>query len=166
MKKNSNPANLSTIVVTPGKENDWQILQKLNKEVYLDNAKYDEDIDLDRPMSSQGSENYQATLADPQNICIFALDGLDNAIGYLVARPTIISYRKSRYLEISHMGVLPHWRSKGVGSLLIAECEKEAKKRGFQKMIVSSYWGNELGRNFYRQNGFGEIAVEFEKSLE
>lgn len=145
-------------------KNDWNILQKLNLEVFIDNAIYDDDIDLARPMSKLGEENYRQTLLDPKNLTLFAYHG-EEVVGYLCAIPLLIPFRKSRYLEISHMGVSTVWRSQGIGSLLIRECEKDAKKHGFQKLYVTSYWKNRSARNFYKNAGFEEESVGLEKVL-
>lgn len=161
MKTNDSDQKVS---IRRANTNDWSILQRLNLEVFEDNAIYDDDIDLNRPMSTSGEENYRQTLLDPKNLTLFACLE-DKVVGYLCAVPLLIPFRKSRYLEISHMGVSLAWRSKGIGSRLIKECEKEAKLRGFQKIYVTSYWKNSLARNFYKNTGFFEESVGFEKHL-
>ena len=43
------------IKINKAKPEDWEILQKLNNEVYLNDSEFDGDLDLDRPFSDGGS---------------------------------------------------------------------------------------------------------------
>jgi len=47
-------------------------LQKLNDEVFADNAKYDPDLKLDWAVSSKGQEYFQKLVNNPDHICFVA----------------------------------------------------------------------------------------------
>ena len=86
-------------------------------------------------------------------------------IGYIAAVPKFFSYRKSRYLEIENMGILPSFQRKGTGTMLINKCLDWAKNKGFQKVYVNSYFANQQAINFYKKSGFSEIDLSFERDV-
>lgn len=63
------------------------------------------------------------------------------------------------------MGVIPIYRSKGVGSLLMAEAKKWAKENKYQKLFVNSYFKNEKAIHFYQKCGFIPIDLSLEMNL-
>lgn len=103
-------------------------------------------------------------LNNSKSICLIAKDDNKN-IGYLAACPKEIPYRLSRYIEIENMGVIPEYRSQGIGQKLIDECLKIAKDKGFQKVYVNAYFKNIGAINFYKKNGFTEIDISLEKNI-
>lgn len=152
------------ITIRPATKNEVKTLQDLNNEVFIDNQKYDEDLDMDWAQSEKGKEYFTKLLNNVESICLIAEDG-DMKIGYLVAAPKIVSYRKSKYIEIENVGVIPAYRSKGIGTQLMQECLKIAKSRGFQKAFVIAYFNNTKAVKFYKRKDFAEIDVSLERIL-
>lgn len=86
-------------------------------------------------------------------------------VGYLAATPRKFGSRKSKYIEIDNMGVSPDFRSKGVGSLLIAKLREWVKKNGYDRIYVNSYFKNLKAISFYKNSGFSEIDVSLEMGV-
>lgn len=63
------------------------------------------------------------------------------------------------------MGVIPKYRSRGIGQKLIEECLKIAREKGFQKVYVNTYFKNNGAINFYKNNGFTKIDLSLEKNI-
>lgn len=124
-------------------KNEVKILQELNDEVFIDNHKYDEDLDMNWAQSDKGRDYFTELLNNPDACCLIAEEN-GQAIGYITAGPKEVSYRKSKYLEIENMGVVPKYRSKGIGSMLMSECLKWGKAQGFQKAFVNAYFDNRM----------------------
>lgn len=139
-------------------------LQSLNNEVFINNAKYDDDLDLNWAQSKKGQKYFTELLNDQNSLCIIAED-VDRKVGYLAAGPKGIDYRNSKYLEIQNMGVIPEYRSKGVGKMLMDKSFEWARSKGYQKAFVNAYIKNEGAVNFYKKNGFGEIDISLEKKI-
>lgn len=146
-------------------KDEVEILQILNNEVFIDNQKYDSDLDMNWARSEKGKKYFSKLLNDSNAFCLIAEDN-KKLIGYIAARKKDISYRKSKYIEIENMGVIPEYRSKGIGSSLIKKCLTWAKEKGFQKIYVNSYFQNNKGIVFYKRNGFTEIDLSLEKTIE
>lgn len=139
-------------------------LQVLNDEVFIDNQKYDDDLDMNWARSEKGKAYFTRLLNNPDSICLIAEED-SRKIGYIAAGKKEVSYRKSKYMEIENMGVIPEFRSKGIGSLLMQECLKWGQIKGFQKAYVNSYFQNINAIKFYKNNGFLETDISLEKTL-
>jgi ribosomal protein S18 acetylase RimI-like enzyme len=152
------------INIRPANKDEVKVLQDLNDEVFIDNQKYDIDLDMNWAQSDRRKGYFTEVLNSPDAFCFIAEEN-GKEVGYIAAEPKIVSYRKSKYIEIENMGVIPEYRSKGVGSMLMNECLKWAKTQGFQKAFVNAYFDNTMAIDFYKRNGFLEIDVSLEKSL-
>lgn len=139
-------------------------LQTLNNEVFVDNKKYDSDLDLNWALSEKGLRYFTELVNDKESLCLIVEDD-GKRIGYLAAGPKYYDYRNSKYFEIQNMGVTPEYRSKGIGRQLMQKCLEWAKSRGYQKVFVSSYAKNEGALAFYKASGLKEIDIGLEVSL-
>lgn len=117
---------------------DVETLQILNDEVFIDNAKYDPDLKMDWARSESGKKYFTQLVTRNDTLCIIA-EHDSKSIGYLAAGPKEINFRNSKYAEIENMGVIPEYRSKGIGQMLIDKCVEWAKTNSYQKLFVISY---------------------------
>lgn len=152
------------MIIRKALTNDVKVLQDLNDEVFIDNAKYDPDIKTDWAQSKDGKKYFTNIINDPNAICLIAEEN-SNVIGYISGSPMVREYCKSKYFEIENMGVHPNYRSKGIGSKLMEECLKIAKEKGFQKVYVNVYIKNEKAVKFYKKYGYNEIDICLDKNI-
>lgn len=152
------------IKIRTARKEEVKDLQNLNDEVFISDQQYDPDLFMDWAQSNKGKEYFTQLLNNQNSCCLIAEDN-GRKVGYIAAVPKDISYRKSKYIEIENMGVTPQRRSKGIGSILIQECLKWAKSKGFQKVYVNAYFNNIKAIKFYKRNGFSEIDLCLEKLL-
>lgn len=152
------------IQILKASTDDVQILQRLNNEVIVDNGKYDDDLIPDWALSERGRAYFTKELHNKDSICFIAQED-NNPVGYIMATPKHFSYRKSSCIEIANMGVVPLFRSKGVGKQLIDKVINDARSRGYKKIYVNSYFQNAKAITFYKRSGFYEIDLSLERSL-
>jgi diamine N-acetyltransferase len=152
------------ITIRPATQDDLSDLQILNDEIFIDNRKYDIDLDLNWAKGSSGESYFRELLNNKEAFCIIAED-VGKKIGYLAAGPKDIDYRKSKYCEVENMGVLPDYKSQGIGKALMEKSFEWAKSKGYQKMFVNAYIQNVPAISFYKKNGFSEIDISLEKIL-
>ncbi len=145
-------------------KNEVKALQDLNDEIFVDNPKFDPDLDTTWAQSDRGEQYFSELLNNPKDCCLIAEDG-GRKMGYVAAAPKEMNYRKSKYVAIENIGVVPDYISKGVGKMLMGECLKWAKLQGFEKVYVNSYVKNTNAINFYKKNEFEEIDISLEKTL-
>ena len=150
--------------IRPAEKKEIKTLQDLNDEVFIDNSKYDTDLNSAWAQSETGKKYFTEALNNSQTICLIAEED-NKPIGYLIAAPKNFSHRLSRYIEIENMGVSPTYRSKGIGRKLFEKCVEIAKKRGFQKIYVNSYFKNVKAVTFYEKCGLKKIDICLEKNI-
>ncbi len=153
-----------TILIRNAKKNEVKKLQNLNDEAFAENPKFDSDLILDWAQSDIGKSYFTTLLNSQEDYCLVAEDQ-GKLVGYIAAGPKKISHRKSKYIEIQNLGVVPSYRSQGLGSRLIKACLKRARNKGYQKAYLNSYSANVKAIAFYKSNGFSKIDVSLEKNL-
>lgn len=143
---------------------DWELIQKLNNEVFVSDKENDDDLDLNWPFSENGIKYYKKLASGEYGKCFIAyIDG--KPAGYIALAVKDFGYRKGKYIEVENMGVSPEYRSHGVGHLLIEKAVEWAKEKGATKLYVSAYWKNTKGLSFYKRNGFYEVGVELDRKI-
>ena len=151
--------------IRKAKTDEWSNLQDLNNEVFIDNAKYDPDIIKDWAHSEAGEKYFKELVNDQKSLCIVAETDSGELVGYLAASPKPFGYRKSKYIEVDNMGVIPEYRSKGLGKELMDKAVEWAKENGFQKVYVCSYFENDKAIKFYEKCGYKKIDVSLEREI-
>ncbi len=152
------------ITILPVQENDWQIIQKLNNQVFLSDQANDDDLDMDWPFSPAGIKYYQDLANGSYGKCFIAYSHT-LPVGYISLAVKDFGYRKSKYIEVNDIGVDPNYRSHGIGRLLIEAAGKWADEQNATKLYVSAYWNNKRAIDFYKTNGFYESSLGLDKKL-
>jgi len=153
------------IKIRPAKAVDWQIVQKLNNQVFIADKDHDDDINLDWPFSEIGIKYYKE-LTNGKYGRSFIAYLKKEPVGYVaLANKSWNGWRKSKYVEIENIGVDPNYRSQGIGHLLVEKAGQWAKENGATKLYVAAYFQNNKAINFYKKNGFYEMGIELDKKL-
>jgi GNAT superfamily N-acetyltransferase len=145
-------------------EDSVRMIQDLNHEVMVDNAKYDPDLNVTWTKSELGKKYFTEVLQDTKSAVFVAFDN-DHPVGYISLSPKHFGYRNSKYIEVNDMGVIPSHRSQGVGSQLMEHGLSWAKAQGYQRAYVACYSKNDRACQFYNKSGFHQIDVSLEKDL-
>jgi GNAT superfamily N-acetyltransferase len=149
------------VMIRIAKPEDWEIIQKLNNEVFGANILYDRHLDEGWAMSDKGIKYFQKVLAAPDHCCIIA-EVDHQPVGYLIGGPKEFDYRTVTMAEIHNTGVTPAHRSKGIGSKLISYFRQWCKDHGYQKMYVNAYFANDKAIAFYKKQGMSPIDISLE----
>ncbi len=152
------------IKILTAKSEDWELIQKLNNQVFLHDQENDDDLDINWPFTPKGIEYYKKLADGKYGKCYIAYLE-DKPVGYVALAIKDFGYRKSKYVEIENIGINPEYRSQGIGKLLVDETVKWAKEQKATKLFVSAYWNNKKAINFYKKNGFYESGLELDKKL-
>lgn len=152
------------MTIRQARKDEIQKLQDLNDEAFADNPKYDSDLNLNWAQSDVGKKYFNDGLNSSETYFLVAEDG-EKLVGYIAAAPQHFDDRNSKYIEIENLGIIPEYRSKGIGKKLIEECFTWAKKKGYQKAYLKCYFKNTNALTFYKNNGFSEISVSLEKEI-
>ena len=58
---------------------------------------------------------------------------------------------------IYHLAVLPAYRGRGIGKLLLDDCVRGLERAGIKRALILVYRDNPLGQKFWLRNGWEEI---------
>jgi GNAT superfamily N-acetyltransferase len=152
------------INIREGTPADFEIIQFLNNEVFIDNAQYDPFLNIKWPYSQTGIGYYHKALAGDKYLCLIA-EYKSRPVGYLIGKIGGFSYRICKTLEIDNMGTIPDFRSKGIGTKLVAELRGRCKKLGIERIYVCTHFRNQEAINFYKKQGLLPVDISLEGSI-
>jgi ribosomal protein S18 acetylase RimI-like enzyme len=152
------------MTIRPATTSDLENLRKLNSIIFIDNPKYDDDTIPNFAHTPTGKKYFQQAITKKDGCCFIAEDN-DQLLGYINGSALDLPYRKSRYIEIENLGVIPSQQGTGLAQQLLDTITNWAKQHGYQKVYVESYIKNQRAVNFYHKHGFQDIDLSLEKKI-
>jgi len=106
-----------------------------------------------------GAESFRTGLADPRALIAFAEhDGVP--VGVLSARFSDPSeFCTVATASLGTLFVLPEFRSRAGGALLVGRFKRWAAELGARRLRVTAYAANEGALRFYRRQGFHDFEL-------
>ncbi|MBU0708273.1 GNAT family N-acetyltransferase [Patescibacteria group bacterium] len=144
--------------------NDLQALKELNKRIFVNNPKYDDDAVEDFAHTPRGEKYFKEAIISKKGHFIIAEEN-GQMVGYANGGEKGNSNRKSKYFEIDNLGVIPEKKRQGVGTKILSAITNWAKKEGYQRIYLNCYAKNEEALDFYRCAGYSEIDICLEKII-
>lgn len=111
------------------------------------------DTVLRRPLGLSFTPEQLAVEWSDLHLAAFAPDG--RIIGVLLLTPLI-----NNEIKMRQVAVAPELQGKGVGAALVNASEEEARRRGFEKMVLNA---RETAVPFYLRLGYKKIGERFEE---
>ena len=143
---------------------DIATLRAINLSSFEANGMFDPFIDMNWVNTSKAEKLFSDSVTKDDHYTVMAeVDG--NPVGFLILGPKQYAYRTVRMIELDILAVLPEYRSKGIGSALVANAKQWAKECGYQTMYASSYIKNVRAVEFYKREGFAPIDISLELTL-
>lgn len=75
------------------------------------------------------------------------------------------NFKEDHFASIDELVILPQYRTKGYGKILMKESEKWAKKRNLTSLEISVLNNNYNARAFYEKSGFEEFQLKLRKGI-
>lgn len=97
-------------------------------------------------------------LTQPQRGACWVADTEGRLHGYLIASFMFSLEHGGLMAEIDEVFVVPDRRSAGIGSLLVAQAERDLAQRGLVRLQLQLGIGNDRARAFYEKRGFRRRA--------
>lgn len=136
---------------------DLEDIQKLNLMLFEKEQKeYDPTFNLEWTFGEKGTKHFKNSIED-KNACALVAKIKDKVVGYLVG---CIKKNKNycrhinKQAKLENMFVLEEYRDRKIGTKLVKEFFKWAKKRDVENICVTASAQNEKAINFYRLYGF------------
>jgi GNAT superfamily N-acetyltransferase len=152
---------MQEITIRRSTTSDWDIIQKLNFELYENSYQYDDFMDPNDPMTEKSTKEFHDDVANPTKFC--AIAEVDKSpVGYLVGGENNYSWRTNKRGEIFHMAVSAPYRSLGIGSKLVTEFKIWCLSKGLTHVAATAYAKDQKAQNFYQKQGLTPIDVTLE----
>lgn len=149
---------------TPAQSTDRELLRDLNYKIYSEIPSFDPHFINEFIHSDAGTQFIQSAINPEGGIClILREDGV--AVGYTNGCEKMVPYRKGRCFEIENLGVLPEFKGKGYGKMLLNEITTWAREHSYERIYLSCYAKNAEALGFYRKQGFSDLDIGLEKEI-
>ncbi len=152
------------MIIRKATTKDLEIIKKLNQELFFDNNKFDETLDINWP--KKNLQYYKSKILGSESTAFVALIN-KKVEGYLIGSICKWEdYRKiSKMAEIENMLVNSNLRGKGIGTKLIQEFLHWAKDNDVTRVRLSVYAKNTEAIKFYKKNGFFDYSRTMEYKI-
>ncbi len=143
---------------------DVDALREIDLLSFVENRTFDPHIDPNWIYGEKAIHYFSRAIQDSSRAVFVAIsDGVP--VGFVSVVPKVVDYRDARIAEIDNLAVIPSYRSKGIGSALLLETKRWAKRSNFTILYVSSYAKNSVALALYNKAEFKQIDVGLELEL-
>ena len=145
--------------------NDLESILNLNRQLFEFEQQFTNTYNPDWTYSDKGRDYFKKRLGQDNAICLVA-ETNQEIIGYLVSFIDTYSYRSTNPIcELENMYILPQYRRQGIGTKLVDELKKIAKKKGANRLRVETITQNQVAGSFYQAMGCQDFNLILEQEL-
>ena len=137
---------------------DLSSICDLSQSIFNHEREFTNEFNMNWSHAKEGKEFFYKRLKGKTSCIFLAFDG-ETTVGYILI--TLQKYAWRAFLpiaEVTNLGVLPSYRSKGIGTMLIQKAKTYAMKRGAKRMSVETLEGNIRAVDFYKRCGFTDFS--------
>lgn len=120
--------------------------------------------DLYRPFSAGDATQHLAELLLRSDALVRVVEHEGAVVGHVVmlieTKPASLFTYERRAGHLVQIEVAPEFRRQGYGSLLLEECERLAKAKGLQRLVLEVWAFNDSARAFFQAVGYEELGAK------
>jgi ribosomal protein S18 acetylase RimI-like enzyme len=156
----------SSVRVRAATEVDLEAIVELSSMLFHeDGGQRDPWMKVDWP-KQEGAEYYLGHIRGEDSACLLAEAGV-SAVGFLTGYlREWSSLRPVELAELASMFVLPAYRGRGIGQVLVDEFVAWCRDRGVERISVTAFSTNDGALRFYRRLGFEPRQVTLEWGID
>ncbi len=140
---------------------DAEVILSLGRQTFFETfADSNSPEDMEKYLSENFSqEQVKSELMNGESV-FFVVFSDDEAVAYMKVNSGSAQTEPqgNDALEIQRIYVLAAHKRKGIGKILMAEAEKEAKRQGLSKLWLGVWEHNEKAKAFYKNLGFKKFS--------
>jgi ribosomal protein S18 acetylase RimI-like enzyme len=116
------------------------------------------------------SVSFLEELSKSKNGLVLVAEDSWGVVGYLISYMSDLSvdvryYRPRNILWIEDISVEKTFQGKGIGSLLLKECERWARSNGYTDIELNVYEFNRRAHGLYERHGYRKLSEILRKKL-
>ena len=120
---------------------------------------------LDIPVTDECLAETYAKMSGDDRYSTFVAEADGKIVGLVTMVTAMAIGHPDGYTKINGLGVLPEYRSKGIGRLLLKRAEELAIENGTRYVGLASGVKREEAHAFYEHMGYRKTSYWFRKSL-
>lgn len=111
------------------------------------------------PLSADVRERLVPALRDHPTAMVLVALAAECVVGAAVCFLGFSTFRARPLLNIADLAVVPEWRGRGVGRLLLGAAEERALQRNCCRLTLEVQEGNDRARALYGRFGFSDLVL-------
>lgn len=153
------------ILIRRFKPKDSDSLEKLFVAMEVEEKIYYEDrADPEKVKDAYVKDIINETKGKDGLILVAQIHG--EVVGYIAGKVEFEIENKHKYFRIWDLSVLPNFRGKGVGSLLLNKLEHCVDEMGIKKIGMGVLSGNTRAYELYKRLGYKDYSIDLIKDVE
>ncbi len=120
---------------------------------------------LDIPVSDECVSETYAKMREDDRYATFVAEADGRIVGLVTTVTALAIDHPDGYTKINGLGVLPGYRGRGIGGMLLQKAEELAVENGTRYLGLASGFRREEAHAFYEHMGYRKTSYWFRKSL-
>ncbi len=143
---------------------DLETIRKLNQKLFKYGYKFDKTLDCNWPINNK--KYFKEAITKKDSLALVALVN-NKIIGYFIGNTKKAEdYRKLKKIaEADDAYIIPEYRRRGIGNLLLKKFLVWAKKKGIKRARALIATQNKKSIAWHKKAGFKEYNLTLEKDL-
>jgi len=158
-----------SIKILPATISDLNKIIELNLKLFQKEFnEFDKTLNVSWPLTDPSKKYFKERISNVGGCVFVAIIDQQEIIGYLAGgfvEPADYRDIKNPMAELENMFIDDNFRSQGIGSMLLEAFMDWCKQNNLERVKVVASFGNVLGVDFYKKNGFESTEIILEKSL-
>ena len=139
-------------------------IRRIHEEDYMSAAEIWRNV-LDIPVTDECLRKTYAKMDRDDRYSTFVTVADGKVVGLVTTVTALAIGHPDGYTKVNGLGVLPEYRNKGIGRMLMEQAEKTAADNGTRYIGLASGFKREEAHSFYEHMGYHKTSYWFRKSL-
>lgn len=141
------------MTIRRAKESDYKVLMEL----------YNDFVGKDR-YSKHNNDSFNKVIKSKNNF-IYVAEDKNKVIGFVTFSVRLVIRYPKPIAELDELFILPEYRRKGVGNMLMCKVLSKAKELNCHRLFIETHYKHEAAHKFYESLGFTNYGYHFIKDL-
>jgi len=141
------------MTIRRAKESDYKVLMEL----------YNGFVGKDR-YSKHNNDSFNKVIKSKKNF-IYVAEDKNKVIGFVTFSVRLVIRYPKPIAELDELFILPTYRRKGVGNMLMCKVLLKAKELNCHRLFIETHYKHEAAHKFYESLGFTNYGYHFIKDL-
>ena len=140
------------------------IIRKIEEKDYLSAAVIWRDV-LEIPVTDEDLVRTYKKMKEDDRYTTYVAESDGRVVGLVTAVTVLAIGHPADYTKVNGLGVLPEYRNRGIGTMLLEQAEQTAVSNGTRYLGLASGFLREDAHRFYEHLGYVKTSYWFKKRV-